>query len=269
VISWGFKLILRVAKYRFSIELLEDCILPIYKGFTFRGAFGSVFRKVMCVTGKNNCNNCLLKEKCVYSYIFETPVPDDSAKMKLYTYAPHPFVLEPPMENKNEFSKSEKIQFDVVLFGKAIEYLSYFVFTFIKMGKIGLGIDRAKFKLVNVTNSDSGKEIFNSDDCKLKEHNPVKIDLDGNGNIHNEEIELEFSTPVRIKFKGHFQDNIEFHIIMRNLLRRISSICYFHCNKELKMDFKNFISQAEKINKISDDTHWIDFKRYSSRQKNL
>ena len=36
--------------------------------------------------------DCLLRNQCIYSYVFETPVPDDAQMMRKYTVAPHPFI---------------------------------------------------------------------------------------------------------------------------------------------------------------------------------
>jgi len=54
-------------------------------------------------------------------------------------------------------------------------------------------------------------------------------------------ITLDFVTPTRLKFEEHFIKDLEFHILIRNLLRRISLLSYFHCNKELRVDFKDLI----------------------------
>ena len=51
---------------------------------------------------------------------------------------------------------------------------------------------------------------------------------------HNNKITISFLTPLRLRFDGHITDKIEFHIFIRNLLRRISSLSYFHCDEKLQ-----------------------------------
>ena len=80
----------RFARFRFCLRALDDISLPAYKGSTFRGAFGVAFKKVVCIHRERVCSTCLLKSKCVYSYIFETPPPPDTSRMRKYPYAPHP-----------------------------------------------------------------------------------------------------------------------------------------------------------------------------------
>ncbi len=85
------------------------------------------------------CRDCLLKGKCVYSYVFETPPPADTAVMRKYEAAPHPFVIEPPNEKKGVYGPDEELVFGLTLIGRAVDYLPYFVYTFDELGKAGLG----------------------------------------------------------------------------------------------------------------------------------
>jgi hypothetical protein len=86
-----------IAQVDFTLKALEPLSLPPYKGSTLRGGFGAPFRRIVCVIRDKKCSDCLLKGKCVYSYIFETPPPADTAVMRKYEAAPHPFVIERPM----------------------------------------------------------------------------------------------------------------------------------------------------------------------------
>lgn len=74
-------------------------------------------------------------------------------------------------------------------------------------------------------------------------------------------------TPLRQRFDGRITDKIEFHILIRNLLRRISSLSYFHCGEKFQVDFKGLIERAKAVNQIKSDLHWYDWKRYSTRQE--
>lgn len=60
-------------KYLFSSTFTDDAIFPHYKGSTFRGIFGQALKKVVCALKKQECKDCLLREKCVYSFVFEIP----------------------------------------------------------------------------------------------------------------------------------------------------------------------------------------------------
>jgi len=140
----------RFAQFQFSLKALNCISLPVYKGSTFRGAFGHAFKKVVCVTRDRVCGTCLLKEKCVYSYVFETPPPSDTSKMRKYPYAPHPFVITPPLEEKRDYREEDTLSFELTLIGKSIDYLPYFIYTFDELGRMGIGKGKGKYQLEEV-----------------------------------------------------------------------------------------------------------------------
>jgi len=84
-----------LAKFQLTISPTDKIILPIYKGSTFRGGFGPAFKRVIYISSNKDCSECLLKEKCIYSYVFETPPPKDTTIMRKYPYAPHVEIIDP------------------------------------------------------------------------------------------------------------------------------------------------------------------------------
>ncbi|HHT9145919.1 MAG TPA: hypothetical protein ACFYD4_09605, partial [Candidatus Wunengus sp. YC61] len=139
-----------LAKFRFTICAKEHIRFPTYKGSAFRGGFGYAFKRVVCVTKNRECDDCILKQKCIYSYIFETPPPEDTEMLRLYPKVPHPFVIEPPITEKQTFEPGETFSFHLILIGNAIDYLPYFIYTFTELGKQGIGQGRGKYDLVQV-----------------------------------------------------------------------------------------------------------------------
>ena len=125
----GGTIVLDTASFRFVIEAREPLILPGYKGSTLRGGFGSTFRRVVCVVRDKECTGCLLKGKCVYSYVFETPPPADTKIMRKYEAAPHPFIIEPPSDRKRGYKPGDELVFGLILIGRAIDYLPYYLST--------------------------------------------------------------------------------------------------------------------------------------------
>ena len=53
----------------------------------------------------------------------------------------------------------------------------------------------------------------------------------------------------------------------RALLRRLSSLCYFHCGCELQLDFKGLIEQASTIRTVRSELRWHEQDRFSTRQR--
>ena len=256
---------LDLAKFRLELRAEEEISLPPYKGSALRGGFGTTFKKVACALGHGECSKCILRTSCVYSYIFETPPPPDTKVMRKYPYAPHPFVLEPPLDGRTEYSPGDSLSFGLVLVGRAVDYLPYFIFTFSELGKLGLGRGRGKFSLVGAwAVSPEGEELA-YDGKTFRRPRPYRPAEAGPSEVR--EVVLEFLTPTRIRYNERLVSKLEFHMLVRSLLRRISLLSYFHCGRELDLDFRGIIRRAQEVEVVEDDLAWYDWGRYSGRQK--
>lgn len=259
-----------IAKYRFVLQPKEDIILPQYKGATFRGGFGHAFRLAACTVRNMECKECLLMSRCVYSYVFETPTPPDSKVLSKSSHVPHPFVLEPPLEDKRIYGKNEALAFSLVLIGRAIEYLPYFVYAVEELGRMGIGKSRGKYNLIEVIGLGINGEVkvFSERERRFLNSGPKitpdKIMIGRNERI--EKIEIRFLSPARFVYEEKLTEDIEFHILLRSLLRRLSSLMYFHCGKRLDMDFRDVIEKAGTIRIVENGLVWKDWMRHSSRQ---
>ena len=82
-----------------------------------------------------------------------------------------------------------------------------------------------------------------------------------------ESATLTFRTPCRIKYNMSLAPEIEFHILVRQLIRRMSLLYYFHCLGDSSgWDFKGIIKEAGEMKVVKHDLRWYDWERYSSRQ---
>lgn len=265
-------------KFEFQIIPSEPIILPIFKGSTLRGGFGYAFKRVVCAIRDKECNDCLLKEKCVYSYVFETPPPSNTKIMRKYTSAPHPFIIEPPPEKTRGYKPGDEISFGLTLIGKAIDYLPYFIYTFSELGNIGIGNTRGRYELKAVRSSELGvksdteqKTIYSSDTKTLKSFKPSILNLEfeiSNSQTQNSQLlTLNFLTPTRIIYNSHLTIDLEFHVLIRQLLRRLSLLSYFHCGVDPSgWDFKRIIEKSKKVIIKQRKLRWYDWERYSFRQ---
>lgn len=258
-------------KCLFTIEAKDQLILPHYKGSTFRGAFGSAFRRVVCALRRQDCASCMLKTSCIYAYVFETHPSGNTTIMGMHSYTaiPHPFVIEPPMETDRVYEPGNTLCFSLILIEKAVDYLPYFVYTFEEMGKIGIGKQRGKYRLISVT-TDEGELIHTCEDRTIRAvppnqlYIPIDFPYSDNG---IESLTITFITPARILYGRHFATKPNFHILIRSLLRRIALLAYFHGDKQkMTWDLNRIIAAAESIRIQKDGTRWWDWERYSTRQ---
>lgn len=242
----------------FYIYPENEISLPLFKGATIRGGLGYAFKKIICVRKNKECEECDLIEKCKYIELFE---PKKSQKEEI----PRPYVIEFLNDKKNIYKIGEKFQFNLILFGKSIQYFPYFFLSFLELGKTGIGKFREKFYIDEVSQIyPSFKNIFkyNSETIEKLEEKNFEIKLK-----EMKIIKIKFITPTKIKNEGKFVEVPEFHIFLRAILRRISQILYFWCDYKEKIDFSEILKEAEKVKIGKCNLKWLDYKRYSTRQK--
>lgn len=257
-------------RYQFRLIPLEETRLPEYKGSTFRGGFGHAFKKVVCTFKGKECDDCLLRQRCVYSYVFETPPPETTERMTKYRRAPHAFVIKPPLNKKTHYAPGEAIDFGLVLIGRADDYLPYFIYAFDELGKLGIGKGKAKYRLDRVERE--GEILYEGKTGVLKavvrDRDPasetaINTDTDDG---HVQQIALRFLTPLRIVSNGELNSAPDFQSIFRTLLRRISLLSYFHCGIDMDVDFTGLIERAGQVVTESKSLRWHDWERWSARQ---
>ncbi|MCY3743807.1 MAG: CRISPR system precrRNA processing endoribonuclease RAMP protein Cas6 [Candidatus Poribacteria bacterium] len=77
-------------------------------------------------------------------------------------------------------------------------------------------------------------------------------------------IELEFITPTSIKVDGKWTGKLTFEHLIRNLLRRIRFLSYFHCGEDLDVDAHGLIAASTAVSHDS-RLNWLRKDRYSDR----
>lgn len=264
----------RFARYRFTYTVQEPLKMPPYKGNVFRSRFGYILRDITCVGGEQQCKKrCAFPDKCVYSKCFETPVPEDSTILRGQPFAPHPFILEPPRTEKLDYTPGDTLTCTLTLIGATINLLPWFVFTFREIGKRRVGIrgkrgqcQLEKIETFPARDNQSIRTIYTAETEMLTDDGLIlQLDDVMHAAPHSiDEIELEFLTPTSIKVNGKWTGALTFEHLIRNLLRRIRFLSYFHCGEDLDVDARALIGKAGSVTHES-DFRWFRADRYSYR----
>ncbi len=258
---------LPLAKYRFHFTATTDIQFPEYAGSAWRGLFGHQLKRTVCVTHQRDCKACLLWRNCVYTYLFETPPALDAAMMRKYPAAPHPYIFHPDNQQQRHLAKGANFKIDMSLIAKANQHLPYIIHTFYKAGKTGIGKQRGKFELDYVEQEHNGDwKIIYQQGGELQAFLAQTPEIPSLG---EGKLKLELVTPCRLRVKNQYiqGDTFEFYHLMSNLIRRISSLHYFHQGEELKADFAALVQQSKNISLENKKLQWKDWSRYSSRQQ--
>jgi len=260
---------MKLSKYRFTIKPTRELILPPYKGSTFRGGFGHAFRHAVCIEQEKKCPECSVRSKCVYSYVFETSVTHEEGKQQDKD-VPHPFIIEPPIDERRHYGIDDRLDFILILIGRAVDYMPYFIFAFEEVGRVGVGKNNGQYSLEKVIGMNNGEETLIYDGKSHFRDDFHTIDSNAIINVgelpDSHRVKLRFLTPARIKYNGKFIDDANFEVVIRNLLRRLSSLAEIHCGEKWELDWKGLIERTKEIKTVHSDLVWKDWERYSQRQ---
>ncbi len=252
---------MEVARFELGLKVYNSFSLPQFKGSTFRGKFGHVLKRTICLQTHRDCERCDLRETCPYLYLFETKSRENQQVVR-------PFVIEPPLTERRYIPRDFLLYLHIILFGKAIDYFPYFLYSFRRMGEEGIGEDRGYYRIatVRVVDGDGKRtEIYDARQERLQTHFP-RINLDDFTVSFIPQITLEFITPVRIYIKKQFQTELPFPVLLRAILRRYRSLQYFHGNGAVERYPINW-EEAERVEVVHQELHFRRTQRYSNRQK--
>jgi CRISPR-associated endoribonuclease Cas6 len=259
-------------RYEFRCRFNRKARLPVYKGSTFRGAFGHALKSVVCTLKRQECEICMLKTQCIYTLVFETHLARSLPDGIRVASAPHPFVIEPPLTTQADFNSGEPFNFSLLLFGDVNHHLPYLIYAFDRMGRLGLGKringHRGRFFLETVAHDN--QVIYSSDHQVLQmEGDQIPhLSLADSPKDANEKKRLKISltTPLRLKFKNNFTAKLPFHILVRAMLRRASTLLTFYDGGEPQLDYRGIVERAKAVKVIASDSRWFSWERFSQRQ---
>jgi len=270
---------MELSKFEVNIIFEQDALLPVWKGNTLRSAFGARLREITC-TGKNECRNCLIEDKCPYSYLFATRIPKNSAVLKKQENIARPFVLEAPNLRQTSFKKGEHAKFNFTLFGKGIEYFPYFLVAIRSMGTHGIGRGYrhglGSFRIKNMKSVDelNNKEIIVYENDMVFNHE-LRIsysEILQNSEAYDGDLKLIFVTPTQIKKEDRYIIEPDFRSLMSRLLFRVNVLAEFHGNGMLysKDEVREILKKCQEITLIDKKINAIDYmQRYSKQQKRM
>jgi len=178
---------LRIGVFRFTIAPVQPLAVPaVNKANMLRGGFGHAFRRLCCVPQCRDTKQCPLADSCPYKAVFEPSPPPDADRLSKNQDIPRPFVFRAPLDvfpstslgegeqsrtvsaarvrsgrgaTKTRYEPGEQFEFGLVLIGRALDFLPYFVLSFRELAQEGLGLNRAKCTLERVEELKPGDRL--------------------------------------------------------------------------------------------------------------
>jgi CRISPR-associated endoribonuclease Cas6 len=288
---------LQIGVFRFTIAPLQPLVVPaVNKGNMLRGGFGHAFRRLCCVPQCRDTKSCPLAATCPYKSVFEPSPPPGSERLSKNQDIPRPFVFRAPQAPQTRFEKAETFQFGLVLIGRALDFLPYFVLSFRELAAEGLGLNRARCTLERVEQtgvSSNGavpaspersrgshreaKPIYSAEDQVFRATESVGaeewirarlLELSSpNGSEPTLRITIRFLTPTLLRADGEVVRRPEFHHVFKRLRDRINALSTFFGNGPLALDFRELGERAKKVRTVSAQIDWVERFRTSSKTR--
>jgi CRISPR-associated endoribonuclease Cas6 len=255
--------------YRFTCTLLDNALLPPFRGSTFRGAFGVALKNVVCALRRNSCDGCLLVGRCIYARTFEIQRHAPEANRSRVVTPPHPYIICSPFAEPTRMSAGDEFSFDLILFGEANEWLPYFICAFDAMEATGIGKKierhRSRFTVTSVTSGDV--TVYAAIDKVIR---PGTLSHDVPFPVEGSEGEgtltMTLTTPLRLKNDNRFSSTLSFELLQRAVLRRVSALHVAFGDGDPPLDYRGLVSAAGKVEILSSMLQWQDWRRWSNRQ---
>jgi len=226
--------------------------LPAFKGSTFHGALGHALNHISPTS---------------FEYFYK-PHPPTYLKSQGQAL-PKPFLLIPPLEEKEYYEPGDIMQFGLTLFGKAIPLFMVAFTAFEYIGsQMGLGSKRARFSIQAVTQLTLQEPLtlFYKNQW-LGQPSPIDLaDIFQNHFSETEKIKISLITRLRLKNNNRLVRSApSFRLFMDRLLGRINTLAAIW-NENILLDRQekhNLITLAESVQTQNGNVCWQDWTRRS------
>ena len=256
-------------RFRFHFRSAGSLYFPPYKsGNIVRGAFGTLFKKLVCIPGCQSSKTCEVRSTCPYARVFEPQAARGEGPSGLADW-PRPFVLRAAHLDGRTIKPDEEFYFDVHIFDVHDPALPYFVLAFAQLARDGLGPGRGRAALIAVDQLDlNGAAVgrfFDGERFKTGElAAPNAVDLTVWPERANR-IRVRFVTPTELKSGHQVAERPEFGILFGRLRDRISTLRALYGAGPLEIDFHSMGERAARVRLHKCELSRADVDRLSSR----
>lgn len=233
----------------------------------WRGGFGMCLKRLCCRNPIRCEKYCDRPTECAYGLVFETPNEEHLIHEQIKD-APRPYAIYPITQGPRLVEPDETLEVEWTLWGKAIELYPLLFLSWQELGRVGVTRDDVPVTLERVISQEN--ILFQYPSQELVSPTPC------NFNIHDTEgvqdVTIQTHTPIRVKAgerlagKSFLSPEQVSQAFFYSLFRRISSLFPGDSIKQF-IDLCFPAIPSIQVNECN--LEWVDFARYSHRQKEL
>ena len=272
-----------------------------------RGGFGHAFRRLCCIPQCKDARTCpSMAPARTRQFLSPRRRPMRTGSRRIKT-SPALLSFARPTTQQTRFEPGQRFEFGLVLIGRALDFLPYFVLSFRELAAEGLGLNRARCNLDRVEQiklpldgaapQDCRTEIvYTAEDQLFRAVEALGADewiksrrqelfacqrsagvLAGisfgckDNTTHNSQLTrltIRFLTPTFLRADGEAIRRPEFHHVFKRLRDRINALSTFFGDGPLDADFSELGKRAEQVRTVFCDVKWIERFQLRPRRGN-
>lgn len=241
---------------------------PGKSGNIVRGAFGTIFRQLVCSTDCHNARECEQRNGCPYARIFEPVAQPAEGPSGLHDW-PRPFVFRAAHLDGATIEPGKPFHFDVHVFDLKDPSIVYFVLAFAQVVKDGIGPRRGRARLVRADQLDSnGKpaaQVYNGQAFVPNELlPPINLNLSAVEEPVSK-VRVRFMTPTELKHGQLLATRPEFAVLFGRIRDRLSTLRALYGPGPLEIDFKGMGERAGPVVMTRCELQFSEAERRSAR----
>lgn len=264
---------LPLLRLRLTYRMQQSGALPAFKGSMFRGGFGYAFQRTTCPERCwGNTRICQEQLLCPYQAVFESPRPPQAEHFHDLQDIPRPFVIDLPHDPRTLIEAGDSLEFGLTLIGNGISYLAYFLYSFARLGEIGLGGQRLQAILERVVALAAGEvqgESIYEQGIFQAAHGQYPLIQDADILAQAERLpsrlNMGIRVPLRLKSGGKMLAQLDLPALIRAIIWRLSVLDAFHGAGSWPVDYQSLSDMAHLV-ELQQQTRWEELERISDHR---
>ncbi len=254
--------------FRFFFEVIDPVFFPAgAAGNAFRGAFGHVFRRIVCASDCRSVATCEIREHCAYAKLFEPACLEGPSGL---ADAPRPFVIRASSLDGQSYEPKQVFSIDVHIFDLHEPAVVYFVLAFAELARQGIGSERGRIRLIRVCALDAARQprasIYETGRFVSSEvPEPLSLVLGALQVQESNFLTLRFATPTELKDEGVILSHAPFAAVFERARDRIATLSKLYGTGPLDIDFRGMAARAAEVTTVASNLRWQAHTRKSSR----
>ncbi|MCD7715315.1 MAG: CRISPR system precrRNA processing endoribonuclease RAMP protein Cas6 [Lachnospiraceae bacterium] len=214
-------------RLHFSLEMLEDTILPSTKASALRGGMGEMLLRQNCVRDRK-CDSCSFQKDCV---VWDTLYSRMEIRPGYVTGKESIGYLVECSDRTTHFSAGSHLNFQLTLFGRSIPFFNSYMQAFLYLGMSGLGKYHSRFRISEVKNS-QGQRLVYGNEVNMQNYRILSVsdyvrERKEKLSAEDGRYVLVFLSPLNMKFQGKELTDFSGEAVTKGAVRRIQMLNYY------------------------------------------